>query len=162
MSLLVDLFKGNIDAACRQKLEENKHYQDAKADLEEHAELLGTGGKVAAFFGIVSITALFLGVGYCAARREGIGEALVCTAVPLAIISYDCYQSAENFRSQVREEPETLMVLAGANEPIAVNVVAVKKCLLNKTLFFEPFMDFFFENFYIQHDFSNVELETVS
>ena len=65
------------------------------------------------------------------------------------------YEASENFRSQVREDPEKLMVLAGANEPILVNDVAMKKCLLNKTLFFEPFMDYCFESFYV----INVELE---
>lgn len=156
MSVLTDLLKGAVDTSCRQGLEKNKHYKKAKARLEADAEFQGTVGKVAAFIGIGSIVLAFLGVGYCAARREGRGEILVCTAVPLAIISYDCYQASENFRSQVRENPEELMVFGDANKPILVNDVAVKKCLLNKTLFFEPFMDYFFEGFYVR----SVELET--
>lgn len=154
-----------MDKACRQNLEQNKNYQNAKAELEEQAELLGTAGKVSVFFGIVSVAAVFIGIGYCAACREGIGEAMVCTAVPLAIFSYDCYQSSENFRSLVREEPETLMDLSRVDKPILLNVVAVKKCLLNKTLFFEPFMDYFYEpllDLCVNHNITSVELETVS
>lgn len=145
-------------------MKKNKNYQKAKAELEEQAELLGTAGKVSVFFGIVSVAAVFIGIGYCAARREGIGEVMVCTAVPLAIFSYDCYQSAENFRSQVREEPETLMDLSSVDRPILLNIVAVKKCLLHKTLFFEPFMDYFYEplmDLCVNHNIINVELETV-
>jgi hypothetical protein len=158
MSVIFNALTGSVDKTLRQNLEKNPHYKAAKADLEENAEFMGTIGKVSAFIGIGSIVLTCLGIGYCAARREGKGEMLLCGAVPLAILSYDFYQASENFRSQVREDPEKLMVLAGANEPILVNDVAVKKCLLNKTLFFEPFMDYFFEGFYV----INVELETKS
>ncbi len=152
---IFDAVTKSVDKALRQNLERNPQYKAAKADLEASAEFMGTIGKVSAFIGIGSIVLVFLGVGYCAARREGKGEALLCGAVPLAIISYDFYQASENYRSQVREDPEKLMILAGANEPVLVNDVAVKKCLLNKTVFFEPFMDYFFEDFYVR----NIELE---
>jgi hypothetical protein len=149
MALFTGLLSGAVDTNCRQALENNKHYKKAKADLDEYAEYQSTVGKVAAFIGIGSIVLTFLGIGYCAARRQGTGEILVCAAVPLAIVSYDCYQASENFRSQVREKPEELMALGPANKPIPLNVVALKKCLLNKTLFFEPLMEYFFEDFFV-------------
>ena len=153
MSTAVNLFTGAIDAAVRQKLEQSEHYQDIKEDLEGDAEYLGTVEKVAAFFGIVGITLAFLGIGYCVARRERAGGVMVSGAVPLAILSYSCYQASENFRTQVKEDPVKLMILNTVNEPIPVNVVALRKCLLNKTLFFEPFMDF-----YIRRTIISVEL----
>ena len=143
MSTAASLFTGALDAAFRQTLEQSQHYQNTKADLEADAEYASTVGKVAAFIGIGGITLAFLGLGYCAARREGAGGAMMCGAVPLAIVSYDCYQASENFRTQVEEDPAKLMVITRTNEPIPVNLVALRKCLLNKTLFFEPMMGFY-------------------
>jgi hypothetical protein len=154
MSTVVDVLKGAVDAAFRQNLEQSQHYQNTKAELEADAEYVGTVGKVAAYIGIGSVALAFLGIGFFAARREGTGGAMICGAVPLAIFSYDCYQASENFRTQVEEDPVKLMTLATVNDPIPVNVVALRKCLLNKTLFFEPFMDF-----YIRRSIRSVELD---
>jgi hypothetical protein len=154
MSTAANLLTGVIDAAVIQRLEESQHYQNTKADLEADAEYIGTVGKVAALIGIGSIALVFLGLGYCAARREGAGGAMICGAVPLAIFSYDCYQASENFRTQVEEDPVRLMAFTTVNEPIPVNVVALRRCLLNKTLFFEPVM-----NFYIRRSIRCIDLD---
>ena len=153
MSTVAGLLTGAIDAAFKQGLERNQNYQNTKAALEEDAEYVSTVGKVAAFIGIGSVALAFLGIGFCAARREGEGGAMICGAVPLAILSYDCYRASENFRTQVEEDPVKLMVLASVKKPIPVNIAAARKCLLNKTLFFEPCMDF-----YIRRCIISVEL----
>ena len=153
MSMTVNVLTGVLDAAFKQKLEQSRQYKKIKEELEEDAEYVGTVEKVAAFFGIAGIALAFLGIGYCAARRERTGGVMICGAVPLAILSYSCYQASENFRTQVQEDPVKLMTLTTVDKPISVNIVALRKCLLKKTLFFEPCM-----NFYICRSIRSVEL----
>jgi hypothetical protein len=155
MSIIGGIFNGAVDAVFRQKLEQNQPYQNMKAALEADAEYVGTVEKVAACVGIGGVVLTFFGIGFCAARREGTGGVLIYSAVPLTIFSYDWYQASENFRTQMQEDHLKLMVLK-VNEPILVNVVALRKCLLKKTLFFEPFM-----GFYIRSSLRSVNPETL-
>jgi hypothetical protein len=138
MSAVFSRLAGAFDATLTRELEKSQHYKNTKANLKADAEYVRTVEKVAAFIGMGGFAFTLIGLGCCASRREDTGGVMICGAVPLAILSYDCYQASENFRTQVDEDPLKLMVVAGVNDPVVVNFVELRKCLLNKTLFFEP------------------------
>ena len=143
MSILWNTLTGQTDQAVRLKLGENKSYNKIKFDLDLTAERAAIFEKVA-LVGLAGVLGLvILGASYSAEGREHLGKALSLAAVPVCILSYDCYQASENIRSEVMENPEKLMVIEDAEKPVKVNRVALRKCLLNKTIFFEPFLDLY-------------------
>lgn len=141
MAAVVNLLNGFVDSTVKKTLEQNQNYKDAKEDLEEDAANLSTVEKVSAVFAIVGIILVALGVGNCAGRNERVGGLMIGCGVPLAIFSYNCYQASENFIAQVEEDPAKLMILTKTNQPILIDKAAVRKCLLDKTLFFRPVVD---------------------
>lgn len=140
MSTPTDLHKGMLETSFRQVLEENEHYKTAKNNLEKDAEYVGTVGKVASVLGYASLTLATLGIGCCATGHEKVGIALICADVPLLILAHNTYRASENFRTQVLKDPTKLMVLNTTDQKILLNVVVLRKCLLQETLFFEPFV----------------------
>jgi hypothetical protein len=140
MSFLFRTITGQVDQAFRGRLEANKFYTQIKFDLDQTAERAAIFEKVA-LVGLAGVLGLVVfSTTYSAAGREHLGKALSMAAVPLCILSYDCYQASENIRSEVMENPEGLMVIEDADGPVKINRVALRRCLLNKTLFFEPFL----------------------
>ncbi|HEY5235685.1 MAG TPA: hypothetical protein VIJ14_05870 [Rhabdochlamydiaceae bacterium] len=147
MSTVVDVLKGAVDAAFRNELEKNRYYKSTKQKLEADAVYVGTVEKVAAAVGLASSALAVLGIGCCASGHEQAGAALICVDVPLAILAYGCYKASENLRTQVFEDPVKWMVLDPANKKVLVNVVELRKCLLNGTVFFEPFVGLYGRKF---------------
>ncbi|HEX2579430.1 MAG TPA: hypothetical protein VHK67_03405 [Rhabdochlamydiaceae bacterium] len=150
----LNLLSGLLDTTVKQKLEQNSHYQDAKEELEDDAANLSTIEKVAAFFAIGGLVLVALGVGKCAAHKEATGGLMIGIGVPTTVFAYSCYQASENFITQVEEDPAKLMILNKANKSIPINKAAVQKCLLNKTLFFRPMV-----NFYMRHTVQSIVLD---
>ena len=143
MSFLFRTITGQVDQAFRGRLEGNKFYTQIKFDLDQTAERAAIFEKVA-LVGLAGVLGLvILGATYSAEGRDHLGKALLLAAVPVCILSYDCYQASENIRSEVLENPEGLMVIENADAVIKVNRVALRRCLLNKTIFFEPFLDLY-------------------
>lgn len=143
MAIIVDAIKSRLNQATRVKLEENKFYTQVKFDLDQTAERAAIFEKFA-LLGLAGVLGLVvLGASYSAEGREQVGKALSLAAVPVCILSYDCYQASENIRSEVMENPEGLMVIENADGPVKINRVALRRCLLNKTIFFEPFLDLY-------------------
>lgn len=142
MAVLLSAVTGAVDKAVRQELEQNEHYQDAKLDLEEEAQRAATVEKVSIVVGLSAIFGLtILAVKYFEADRVVMGGAVMAATVPVSILSYDCYQASENFRSQVYENPTELMVLPIKNRQVPINQIALRKCLLKGTICFEPFLE---------------------
>ena len=143
MSFLFRTITGQVDQAFRVRLEANKFYTQIKFDLDQTAERAAIFEKVA-LVGLAGVLGLvILGATYSAEGRDHLGKALLLAAVPVCILSYDCYQASENIRGEVLENPEGLMVIENADAVIKVNRVALRRCLLNKTIFFEPFLDLY-------------------
>jgi len=143
MSSVLNLLSGAVEGAFKEGLERNPNYQEAKANLEADAANAGTVEKIAALIGMGSISLTVVAMGYCASGRVDKGKALIFLAVPLATYSYNCYQASENFRTQVDENPAPLMVITGVDDPVDVNKAALRRCLLNRTVFFEPCLDLY-------------------
>jgi hypothetical protein len=127
-------------------IEANKANVDAtKGKLLEDAERALTVQKVSIVTGLAGVALAGLAVSCFAAGEEKMGTALLCVDTALLISSYNSYTASENFRSQVYESPLELMVITAAGNPVTINQVALRKCLLNGTLFFEPALGFYAE-----------------
>lgn len=159
MAILLRAFTGHVDQVSRVNLENNKFYQSIKFDFDRTAERAATFEKMALFGLAGAIGLVILGASYSAGGSDSVGKVLSMAAVPVCILSYNCYQASENFRSEVIENPERLMVIAGVDEDsvVTVNRVALRRCLLNKTIFFEPFLDL-----YIKACMKSTPLESIS
>lgn len=116
-----------------------------KARLVEDAERALIVQKASIVTGLAGVVLAGLAVSYFAAGEEKMGMALLCVDAALLISSYNSYTASENFRSQVYENPLELMVITAAGNPVPVNQVALRKCLLKGTLFFEPALGFYAE-----------------
>ena len=142
MAVLLSAVTGAVDKAVRQELEQNEHYQDAKLDLEEEAQRAATVEKVSIVVGLSAIFGLTIfAFKYFESGRAVLGGVVMAGTVPVSILSYDCYQASENFRSQVYENPTELMVLPIRNRQVPINQIALRKCLLKGTIGFEPFLE---------------------
>jgi|GEM_PF-1632644 len=137
---------GLLDSGLKKALEKNKDYQKVKEELEEDADYLSTAEKIFAVILFGGIALFAVGMGYCAGSKEKAGGLMIGVAVPTTIVAYSCYQASENFITQVEEDPLKLMTLTSPDKPIRINKAAVQKCIMNKTLFFRPVV-----NFYMRH-----------
>jgi len=139
MAILWKIFTGGVDKAVQEKLEANPSYRAIKKELEADAEQAATVEKVSIVIGLTGIFALTaLAVKYFEADRAVMGGAVMAATVPLSIFSYDCYQAAENLRSQVLENHAELILFREPDNHMIVNQIALRKCLLKGTVFFEP------------------------
>jgi hypothetical protein len=140
MSALFNVITGAVDQAAKEKLEASPCYRKAKRELEVNAERAATVEKISIVVGLSAIFVMTtLAIRYFEDDRAALGGAVMAATVPLSILSYDCYQASENFRSQVYEDPTKLMVLSVKNVPI--NSIELRKCLLKGTICFEPFLE---------------------
>jgi len=135
-----------------QGVQDIKNVGDNKANvvitrdrLVEDAERALTVQKVSVVTGLAGVAVFGLAVSCFAAGEKKMGTTLLCVDAVLLISSYNSYKASENFRSQVYENSLELMVVTAAGNRVPVNRVALRKCLLNGTLFFEPFLGLYAE-----------------
>ncbi len=122
-------------------IEANKANVDlTKTRLVEDAERALTAQKVSIVAGLAGVALAGLAWSCFAVGEKKMGTALLCADVALLISSYNTYKASENFRSQLFENSLELMVITAAGTPVPINQVKLRKCLLDGTLFFEPFV----------------------
>jgi hypothetical protein len=132
---------GQLDDAVMRNLERNLHYRATKKKLDEDAEFAKRVEKVSAFFGIAGVFVLTaVGMSCWGEGQFRWGAALISCDIPVSLFAYNCYTAAENFRGEVLENPLQLMVLTTPEKEIPINQIALRKCLLKGTVFFEPFL----------------------
>lgn len=134
---------GRVDNAVQEQLESSPSYRRVQKELVadgQRAVTVETVSIVAGLTGIFALTAL--AVKYFEDDRSIMGGACLAGTVPLSLLSYDCYQAAENLRSQLMENHTELIAITKSDKSekpiISVSRVAMRKCLLKGTVFFEP------------------------
>lgn len=138
LNALKDVAQGLQDAKYVADNKEN--ILKTKGRLEEDAARASTMQKVSVAAGLAGVALAGAVVSCFASGEEKLGTSLLCADVALLIFSYNAYKASENFRSQVYENSIELMTLTAKGNPVPVNQIALRKCLLQGTLFFEPFV----------------------
>jgi hypothetical protein len=125
-------------------VEKHPDYPWAKQILEQAAQDLQTYQKCSIAGLYIGVTAATLGLGCCMATRFTVGIPLICLGIPASFLSYNCYKASANLRTNVEENPaQLLVIIPEKNNMLFLPPLKLKKCLLNGTFCFEPFIHWY-------------------